>query len=63
MKQVTIRDSFAFRILDVALRICLLLVFSFFHEIVKLPTDKEQIHGFTLSEVFIFSWLRHLAAL
>ena len=30
-----------FCILDVALRIRLLLVFSFFHEIVKLPTDKE----------------------
>jgi len=41
MEQVAIWDSFAFRILDVAPRICLLLVL-FFHEIVKLPpADKE----------------------
>ena len=43
MEQVAIRDSFAFRILDVALRICLLLVFSFFHEIVKLPLTRSRV--------------------
>ena len=40
MKQVANRDSFAFCILDVDLKM-FFTRFSFFHEIIKFPADKE----------------------
>ena len=44
MEQVAVRGSFAFHVLDVALRICLLLAFLFFNTTLnteKLVSDKR----------------------